>query len=287
RASLLPQRLQCLADSPGTYRTPDTLHLSLALGGEGVTTYFFKDVGVDGYGSLAESNPGAANMATGWTVAKLAAGNFSKVQYGTKKASGTFSTSDPMGTASAPTSANDDAFRSENTISGTFANANWTIGLAVRAVTASAQAGRAKVRLWRSANADGSGATQITSALLTGPTTAALSTTVTQTSTATFAPGATITLTNEYLFAQFEWEITTASGNNSSDAVIRSGEAPRVPSTFTPAPISGTLAVTETPDAAAFAGGPVIAAALATTEAADIAEFWAALPWSTPARSAA
>jgi len=160
-----------------------------------VTTFYFKDVAVNGFGSLSETDPGASTMITGWVVAKNASPNFAKVLYGTER-SGAFSSTDAMATASGPASG--DSFRTENTYNGTFANANWTVTLAARAVTsASSQTGAVKVRLWRSVNADGSSATQITSSLLTGTTSAAMSTTADGTSTATFTPGGTITLTNE------------------------------------------------------------------------------------------
>ena len=183
-------------------------------------SYFLRDVAVNGFGSLAETDPGASTMGTGWVVAKLAAGNFSKLLYGTERASGTFSTTDALTTPAAPASG--DSWRTENTISGIYANANWTLTFRVRAVTAaSSQTGRVKCRIWRSVNADGTSATQITSSILTGSTTAALSTSADATSTVTFTPGGTVTLNNEYLFIQCEWEIVGVSGNNSGDVDFR------------------------------------------------------------------
>src|SRR4030095_734972 len=135
--------------------------------------------------------PATGITTTGWVVAKLAATNLSAMLAGTERASTTFSASDAI-----PTFAASASWRTENPLSGTFANTNWTFAFRVRAVTsASAQTGSIKIRVWRSASADGNSATQLTSAVQTGTTTAALSTTVSATSTVTWAPGATITLT--------------------------------------------------------------------------------------------
>jgi hypothetical protein len=153
---------------------------------------------------------------TGWTVAKLVAPNFSAMLAGTKRASTTFASTDALGSFAASAS-----FRSEDALSGTFANTNWTLAFRIRAVTlVSAQTGQIRIRLWRSANADGTGATQITSAVQNGTTTAVLSTSASATSTVTWTPGATVTLNNEYLWAQCEWSITATSGANTSDAVF-------------------------------------------------------------------
>ena len=184
---------------------------------------YLKDVAVNGFGSLSETAPSSTTTGTGWVVAKTSSANFSKLLYGTER-SGAFSTTDALTTAAVPASG--DSWRSENPISGTYANTNWVLTFAVRAVSAaSSQAGRVKVRIWRGTNAAGTGATQITSAVLVGTTSAALSTSADVTSVVTFTPGATITLTNEYLFVQCEWEITTASGSNNGDVDFRAGTA--------------------------------------------------------------
>jgi hypothetical protein len=160
--------------------------------------------------------PTGALTATGWTVAKLAANNMSAMLAGTKRASTAFATSDAI-----PTFAASASWRSEVTFNGTFANTNWTLAFRVRAQgAASAQTGSVKIRIWRSANADGSGATQLTAAVLTGTTTAALSTTVSGTSTVTWSAPGTQRLTSEYLWVQCEWNTVVASGSNSGDSVF-------------------------------------------------------------------
>lgn len=184
-----------------------------------VKTLYFKNVTTNGALSLQDGGtaPTGAITTSGWTVAKLATPNYSILVVGTKGASGTFATTDRLtGSFTAGS-----CFRTENPITGAFANTNWSLAFRIRAVSAaSSQTGQVRIRLWRSTNADGTGATQITSATQSGTTTAALSTTVSQTSTVTYAPGAIITLSNQYLWVQCEWFVSVASGSNSGDAVF-------------------------------------------------------------------
>jgi hypothetical protein len=112
-------------------------------------------------------------------------------------------------------------WRSEQSFAGRFANTDWTLAFRVRAGSAaSAQAGRVKCRIWKSPNADGAGAVQLTSAILVGSTTPAIPMSPPQTSTAVWSPGQAIIFNNEYLFVQCEWEITTASANANSDVLF-------------------------------------------------------------------
>lgn len=175
--------------------------------------------------------PGAATSGTGWTVAKTAVTNFSKLFATVKRAASTFAaTAQP--TAGLDTT-NGDGFRTEKKLYGSFASANWTLAFKLQPTVASNQAGRIKIRLYRSANADGSSATEITAAIQDG-TIATWATTVNeQTSTVTFNPGA-ITLAGEFLFVQVAWGITTNSGSNSGDVLIRTGSTAVITtSTFT------------------------------------------------------
>jgi hypothetical protein len=64
----------------------------------------------------------------------------------------------------------------------------------------------------------------LTSAAQVGTTSAALSTTVDQTTTVTWSPGQ-INLNNEYLFFVLGWEIPTTSGSNTGDVVFRTGHS--------------------------------------------------------------
>jgi hypothetical protein len=172
------------------------------------------------FGSLQEAAIGAsATRADGWTVAKIAATNASDFDNGTKQASGTFAAASGKPSALITSSAAN-AFKTPLAYTGTFAATAWTFTFAVRATTVSAQAGRMRMRVYASVNASGASARELTSAAQIGTTSAVLSTTADVTSVVTWSPGA-ITLNNEYLFFVIAWEVTTASGNNSSDVQLR------------------------------------------------------------------
>ena len=119
-------------------------------------TFYFKDAAASSsnHGSLQDggSAPAAATTATGWTVSKTATGNFSAQDYAAEQLNSTFSTTSSLASSSGPNNTTGDCWRSENTINGTFANANWTIAAQLRAVTSGGdQDGRLRVRIWRSA----------------------------------------------------------------------------------------------------------------------------------------
>lgn len=125
----------------------------------------------------------------------------------------------------APNVTRGDAWRA-GPYTGVFAATAWTLAMAVRSATA-AYAGRCRLRwrVYKSANADGSGATELTGAtVLSGATTANLSTTVTTTLSASWSPGA-ITLNNEYLFFQLAIEVTAAGSANTQDVNLRKAPA--------------------------------------------------------------
>jgi len=199
--------------------------------------------GADGnFGALVDGvDQTAATRADGWTVAKNASPLSAEFDVGTKQASGTFSSnSTTPKPGSFLTGATANAFKTPAPLSGTFAATAWTLTFAVRATTASSQAGRMRLRVFRSVNADGSAATEITSATQVGATSSALSTSADVTSAVTWTPASTFTLNNEYLFFVIAWEITTAGGSNSCDVQIRTGQAAGgsrfVTSNFTPTP---------------------------------------------------
>lgn len=193
------------------------------------------------HGKLDDSAvPTGADHATGWLVAKTATTTpFDVMQFGTEK-SGSWSATTEIGGGPAT----NNCWRTESKVNGTFASGQWLINCLLEANnTASAQRGRLRMRVWRSANADGSSATQITT---NSPDQALVSTTSgaltkltevtdlvspTDTSvdmvTITWSPGS-LTLSNEYLFFETEWEITTAGGSNSSNVRFLAGPATTV-----------------------------------------------------------
>jgi hypothetical protein len=197
-------------------------------------------VGADGnFAAMNEVDQTAASRTDGWTVAKTTSGNSSEYDQGTKQAAGSFTsqTTTPK-PASFLTGATANALKSSSTYTGSFDTSNWVMTFAVRAGTASAQTGRIRARVFTSPNADGSGATERTGATQVGTTSTALSTTVDVTTVVTWTPGAGFTLSHEYIFIVIAWEIVVASGSNSGDVLLRTGQSAGgtrvVTGTFTP-----------------------------------------------------
>ena len=231
-----------------------------------VHSLYFKDAAPSGATtslSLQDGGtaPTGANTTTGWTVASTAINNMSAM-VARSKATG-FSTSDALASFNVAA-----CWRSENTFTGAFANTNWTFAFRLRAVTrAGSQTGAVKIRVWRSTNANGTGATQLTSAVLTGTTTAVLSTTVSATSTVTWTPGATQTLNNEYLWVQCEWNIGATGGNPNCDAMFYVESAGVITtSDFVPTTV-GTLNVTQANQTISAAGSVPYVGTLNVTQA--------------------
>lgn len=179
----------------------------------------------DASGGLADGvDQTAASRTDGWTVAKLAAGNSGGYLVGSKRASTVF---DLESTTPKPTSSVNTfsaAFRIPVALTGTFAATSWTLTFAFRATTASAQAGRVRMRVYRATTTNEIFGTEITASTQVGTTTAALSTTADVTSVVTWSPGA-VTVAGEYLYFVLAWETTTAGGNNSADVLFRTGQS--------------------------------------------------------------
>lgn len=189
---------------------------------------------------MTETSPGAdatSSPQMGWVVG-TGSTNSADMDAGTNVASSAFTgTGPPDGSLVTGTGSNGDHFRSLNRYSGTFANANWVFTGAFIGVTQSgAQDGRIDARIFRGSNVDGTGATELTGGKLTGGAITNLSTSQ-QTSACTFTPGATITLTNEFIFVQVAWVRTGAGGMTTTDVAFRYGSTATrlVPSTLTTA----------------------------------------------------
>jgi hypothetical protein len=178
----------------------------------GETIYFLDSVASGsnmGAAQLGGSAPAAATTGTGWTVGTVAASNYARMAYGVERSSASFGgTAQPSG---APDNTLGDCFRTQNPLSGTFIAGVWVFLFTLRAVSAAGgQDGRIRVRVWKSANANGSGATEITSGTSPLSSVTDLAVGVDQNSTG----GVTlpqITLNSEYLFFQVAWEITGAA----------------------------------------------------------------------------
>jgi len=175
--------------------------------------------------SETESSPGLetyASPVTGWVVA-TGATNHSPFLAQTEQAASTFvDTNPPDGSID---TTNGDCLRSTNTYSGDFASGDWNVHFSCRGNTGGGQQdGRMRCRLFRGSNADGSSATEITGAQQQGGLVTDLLTTVTQTSTATFNPGA-FSVSNEYIFVQLAWERTGADQMSGHDVNMRVGNS--------------------------------------------------------------
>lgn len=200
-------------------------------------------------GLLTLTQPGASTSTTGWTVGKIALGNYSRMTYNTERAAATFGTAQqPSG---APLGSAEDCWRISAATTGDFSAGTWYSSLSCIAVSnGGAMDGRAMFRLWRSANADGTSATQITSSILTGSLVTNLATTVAQSSAISVNIGA-FSVTDEYLFMQCAWMITGAGGNNAADCLVRLGSLAQTNGSGL---VTSSFSATGAASAALFAG---------------------------------
>lgn len=199
-------------------------------------------------GNLTLTQPGASTSTTGWGVADETPPAYSRMSFARERPR-----LEPTGTAQpsgSPLGQAEDCFRISDTTTGDFSAGTWYSSLSVIAVTSgSDQDGRARFRLWRSINADGTGATEITAGTMVGSNTTNLTTTVAQSSSASTQIGA-FSLAGEYLFGQVAWEINSNVGTNTRDVLIRFGSL---------AQTSGSGLITA--DFAATGGAPVVSGA--------------------------
>lgn len=206
--------------------------------------FYFKDAvptGATLHRSLQDGGtpPAASTTGTGWVVNQKATGQ-SCIQNGGSKVARTDSQwGTTLQPSAAPSQTIGDCWRSENTYTGTFANTDWVVACYVRSVTA-AYDGRLKLafRLWRSTNANGTGAVELTSGrVVSAATTGNLSTSADSSiSFTSWAPGASIIFNNEYLFMNWGVEVTSNGSSNSMDVLFRagSGETSLITPSFTP-----------------------------------------------------
>lgn len=188
--------------------------LTLVGGGAGIAgseTLFLRPTATgDGWGTLQFSGSVGSNATTttGWTVGTTASGNYSKMAFGTERAANTFSGTPVPGTA--PDDTLKDAFRL-GPLTGTFAAGDWSFSVPVIAQSAQGGAdGRVRVRVFTSANANGSSPTEVTSGAVTLSTVTDLTTTAEQVSSGTVTLPE-VTLSGAYLFVCLAWEITGAA----------------------------------------------------------------------------
>jgi hypothetical protein len=173
--------------------------------------------------------PTAANSVYGWTVAKTATTTpywkaflgATAVSTAASATSTIDSTSPTAGTGSGATTAGN-AFVA-GPYKGTFANTAWTFALNMRASVAGA-IGNMRMRVFKSSNRNGSSSTALTGSTLVTSTPKTLSTSADVDAGFTWSPGA-ITLSNEFLFFEPEWQETTAGSSTTSNVLFRVGTA--------------------------------------------------------------
>ena len=158
-------------------------------------------------GRLTPTTPGASTSTTGWIVGTTGPTAYSRQSFRQERAMVTFTgTAEPSGS---PLGLAQDSWRISATTTGDFSAGTWYSSLSVIAVTSGGvQDGRARFRIWRSANADGTSATEVTAGTMVGSLVTNLTTTVAQSSSASTQIGA-FSVSGEYLFLQAAWESTS------------------------------------------------------------------------------
>ena len=176
------------------------------------------------------SAPADAACSFGFAPGKLAIGSYCKARLGASAAATATQTTSyisgaagpAVGTGATITTAGD-TFSPLVPYSGVFASGNWTFTWNARASTAGL-VGRLGMRVWASTNANGSSARELTSGEVFSSS-VTLSTSVNTNWAITWA-APTITLTNEYIFFQLEYQEQTSAGSSNNDnALFRVGSS--------------------------------------------------------------
>jgi hypothetical protein len=132
-----------------------------------------------------------------------------------------FTAAPQKGTGTSITTAGD-SFISPTAYNGKFDAGNWVFNFVMRTGAATC-GGRMRCIVWAGPNADGSGARKLTSTTLLGSNVTMSSTTTDYNTSVTWA-APSITLNNEYLFFEVEWNLTVGAGtSNSCSALFRVG----------------------------------------------------------------
>jgi hypothetical protein len=185
---------------------------------------------------LTTGAPVTVAVGSGWRPSTNAAPNFATFQ--PESATPTWSSTEP-------TACSGKGFRIGQPLNGSYANANWVLDGVVRSGSGYDGTGQVRFRLWRSVNADMSSATQITNGWQASSTITWTAGSQDQTFQITWAPGATVTLTNEYLLLELEYSIVGTGGGTTVYVylIINGGAAHKLTTPdFTPAAAGATTA---------------------------------------------
>ena len=224
-------------------------------------TYYLSDADLTAlqYETLSISAPASLDEAQGWTVNKKASPNYCVYKPDTIRPATDFVTGEPAGFTQL-------GYRTSGAKNGTFAPGAWQLAFKVKCNTYYSQIGNVKFRLWRSTNASGAGATQITAGWQTSGQISFTGANQYKTGTVSVSLSA-VTLTNEYLFLEVEWSVQASGGNNAA-AVYWCHHEGAAEKLTTPAFNVGLVGVS--PGAAAIIGAAKLARKIAghTTPAA-------------------
>jgi hypothetical protein len=169
------------------------------------------------------SPPADATTSTGWTVGTTASGNYSQMAAGVERAAATFAAT-PWASAQ-PDNTLGDCWRSENSLEGVFAAANWLLRVPLIAVTSGGdQDVLIRYRMWKSINADGSNSVNIFEFTGGAPTGTITNLTTGAAQVAQSSPSmSSVVFQGEYLFLQMALETAGAGGAADRDVLIRVG----------------------------------------------------------------
>ncbi len=168
--------------------------------------------------------PTDAACSFGYAPGKLAANSYCLSRLGASSTSATTGTTSnvsgktgpTIGTGATNTTAGD-SFSTLAPYTGVFASGNWTFAWNMRAGVAGL-VGRLGMRIWASVNASGASARELTSGEVFTAS-ATFSTTANSNLSYTWA-APTVTLNNEYLFFQLEYQEQTSTGGSNTDTVL-------------------------------------------------------------------
>jgi len=189
--------------------------------------WYFLNTAISGTGlgdlQLNGTAPGASTAGTGWKVGKTGTSTpYGKMVFLTAN-SATFDTNANVGPVSTTAPGTTDSYRTgllqQTYKSGTN---NWSWKMAVISVgTGASGVGRISMKCWRSANADGSSATNVIVTEVAINSWSNLTTSTAQNCTNTTSLASDVTFNNEYLFFQTWCVITTASGSSTANVTLR------------------------------------------------------------------
>jgi hypothetical protein len=161
--------------------------------------------------------PGTKALTTPYYRARLGATAKSTVATASSYIDAT--TGPTKGTGATNTTAGD-SFRTPAPMTGSFAADLWVFVWNLRETSFNSATGRIRMRVWASANADGTSARELTAGTQLGAT-VTMSSTADVNSSLIWTPGV-INLNNEYLFFQVEWQETTLGTTSFDDVLFRS-----------------------------------------------------------------